>query len=438
MSTETEIAEVKEEGNASPECTPKDNEYKIFDYFKKNTGLLVTCVTALVAVMSFILHFAVGRMNYAYLDYWDIGSIHANANNQNELYTITWAMLYMFVLLLIHSLLSGTSDAFRYYNKLLSTMNQTIKAAKKVTKRTKLELRDLSRLYEQLTKKQRKSTAAQKAEKEIITAKQNIEEYGNTIQTLKVYRRRIRSWVGIHIAISVAVSYIVGFVFLVLGNSTISAESGIRLSWKILGIIVLDLLIYFLPAYFATRCTNKQFSNGDILKKAKELVTDDIPGFPFENLLRYGAKYVLSDKKLKLAAVQVIVVTVVLLFAISMAATTTAKQQSSFPIYSEDSASYAIVYFSGSTVFMEEADVQDHTIVIDTTKQRIVTTDDLSYDVKVFENVEIIRNEEPVTAEKRKLTMEDVEKAVGSFFNWIKNKIGEAMVENEGSIPGTE
>ena len=88
---------------------------------------------------------------------------------------------------------------------------------------------------------------------------------------------------------------------------------------------------------------------------------------------------------------------------------------------------------------LEEAKVQDDTIVIDTTKQRIVTKDDLSYDVKVFENVEIIRNEEePDAEEKRELTAKGVVEAVGSFFNGIKTKIGEAMVENEGSISGTE
>jgi len=64
MSTETEIVEVKEEKIASPDNAPAENQYKIFDYFKEHTGLLVTCMSALVAIMSFILHFAVGRMNY--------------------------------------------------------------------------------------------------------------------------------------------------------------------------------------------------------------------------------------------------------------------------------------------------------------------------------------------------------------------------------------
>ena len=144
MSAETEIIEVKEENAVSPDNTPAENQYKIFDYFKEHTGLFVTCVSALVAVMSFILHFAVGRMNYAYLAYWDIGSLHANVSNQNELYTVVCSLLYLLSLMLIHSLLSGTSDTFRYYNKLLSTMRLSIKESRKRKAKFRSKVQELS------------------------------------------------------------------------------------------------------------------------------------------------------------------------------------------------------------------------------------------------------------------------------------------------------
>ena len=88
MSTETQSVEAKEENATSPNNTPAENQYKIFDYFKDNTGMLIACVSALVAIGSWLLRFAVGRMNYAYLAYWDISSLHANIYNQSELYLI--------------------------------------------------------------------------------------------------------------------------------------------------------------------------------------------------------------------------------------------------------------------------------------------------------------------------------------------------------------
>jgi hypothetical protein len=69
MSIETEIMSVQEEENVPSDSSPKENPYKIFDYFKDHTGLLVTSISALVAIMSFILRFAVGRMNYALMTY---------------------------------------------------------------------------------------------------------------------------------------------------------------------------------------------------------------------------------------------------------------------------------------------------------------------------------------------------------------------------------
>ena len=170
-----------------------------------------------------------------------------------------------------------------------------------------------------------------------------------------------------------------------------------------------------------------------------EMADSKIPKFPIENISNWRLKSMMSDRVIKSSLFLVVYATVLLIFIMSWSGTLNAEQKHRFSLYSDDSGSYAIVYISGSTVFMEEARVQDGSIVIDTTKQRIVTKDDLSYDVKVFENVEIIRNEEePDTDEKHALTVSDVVKAVGSVFNGIKTKIGEVMVGNEGSIPGTE
>lgn len=147
MDTNTEIEAVRPKAETSPKNTKEENQYKILNYFKEHTGLLVTCVSASVAIMSFLLNFAVGRLSYAYLEYWNIASIHAIINNQNELYLVICSLLYMLILTLIHGLLSGTSEAFRHYNKLLSIMNQAIKSLKKSNKHKKhgrLYQKDLS------------------------------------------------------------------------------------------------------------------------------------------------------------------------------------------------------------------------------------------------------------------------------------------------------
>lgn len=427
MAENTELVEVQEKTDTHPERISEENKYKIFDYFKEHTALLVTCISALVAIMSFILNYAVGRMNYAYLEYWDIASLHANTGNQNELYTVLYALVYMLALMLIHGLLSGTSDAFRYYNKLLSTMNRVIKTSKKVNRRLKRKLRSLSKQYEKLTPKQKKASSAKIAKKTIDEYMELSEEGDNAMKQVKEMRVRIRAQVGINIVLAVAFSYLVGSIILALSKTTVTVADSLRSSWTIVVIIVADLLLYLVPAYFSTRCSRKQYQNEDAVAKLKELVDSDIPDFPMEDFIRNGIKTMLSDKKLKFAAGQLVAVTAFLLFLMSMAGTTSAEKIRSFPIYSDETATYAIVYTSDSTMFMEQAVIQDGTIVIDTTKQRIMTTDDISYDKVVFDDVHVIRIDDAEKVEQSPSLTQKALQAMGSFLKTIWIRIGEMI-----------
>lgn len=439
MSIETEIMSVQEEETVPSDSRSKENPYKIFDYFKEHTGLLVTCVSALVAIMSFILHFAVGRMNYAYLAYWDIASLHANISNQNELYLALGALLYICALLIIQSLISQTADAFKYYNCLLLGINRVMKKSRKTHRRLTKKIRQVSRDWKIMPNEERESEWGRKIKEHIDKDCELAKKGAQSLKNLKKSRNRMLIGVTIHIISALVLSYLLGSLFLILLNVSTSIRESFRLSLIVVVHIITNLLLYFVPAYFASYRQTKQYKDEELYNKVAELTNSDAPAFPFENLIKEGVRSLFSDKKLKLAIVQIAFIVVFLIFVLSFAGILSAEQKRCFPIYSDNSASYAIVYFSGTTVFMEEAVVQDGTITIDTTKQRIVTNDDLSYSLKVFENVIIIRNEEESAAnEKHTLNVKDMFRAVGSFVERIKTKIEEAIVENEGSIPGTE
>lgn len=131
----------------------------------------------------------------------------------------------------------------------------------------------------------------------------------------------------------------------------------------------------------------------------------------------------LSDKMLKSAGWLIIAITVVMLFTMSMTGTMSAKQQRRFPIYTDGSTSYAIVYISDSAVFIEEAIEKDGTLIIDTTKQRIVTSEDISYDMVVFDDVSVIKNDDTLEFDRSEFSVKDVVDAVESFFETLKTKI---------------
>ncbi len=431
MSIETEIMGVPENENVPSDSSPKANPYKIFDYFKEHTGLLVTCVSALVAVMSFILRFAVGRMNYAYLAYWDIASLHANISNQNELYLALGTLLYICALLIIQSLISRTADAFKYYHCLLLGIKRVMKESKNTHRRMKKEIRSIFREWKKLPDKEKKSKQGQKIKERIDKNYEFVKNGAQSLKNVKKSRNRVRARVTIHIIFALVLSYLLGSLFLVFLNVSTPIRESFRLSRVVVIHIITNLLLYFVPAYFASHRQTKQLKDEELYDKVAEVTNSDAPKFPFENLMTVGVKPLFSDKKMKLAIVPIAFVMAFLVFILSFTGTLTAERKRCFPIYSDNSTSYAIVYFSGSTVFMEEAVVQDGTITIDTTKQRIVTKDDLSYSNKVFEDVVIIRNEEELAAsENNTLKIKDIFRAAGAFFESIKTIIEEAIVKN--------
>ena len=112
MDITKEIAEIQKDDKQLPGMPLSDDQYRFFNYFKEHTGFFVACISAVVALMSFVIRFAIGRMNYAYLEYWNISTLYANADNPNEYYLIMCAFLYSFVLMLIHAFLSKTSSTY--------------------------------------------------------------------------------------------------------------------------------------------------------------------------------------------------------------------------------------------------------------------------------------------------------------------------------------
>lgn len=435
----TEIIEEKEETVAAPDKEPEENQYIIFDYFKEHTGLLVTCVSALVAIMSCILHFAVARINYAFLAYWDISTLHANISNQGEFYIVVGALLFILSITLIHGLLSTTAEIFQFYSEYLLMINRCIKMSKKRAQVVKKDLNSISKDLKRFSPEKKKLDKWKEIKKSVDQQYEELEKSLKSIKNTKRVRFLVIIKVTIQIIFAVILSYLMGNLFLFLVNITSTFGESIRLSRLVGFIIIFDLFGYFLPAFVVSIRASKKYNDDDVFDKALALINAERPKFLFENIKHWKIKSIFTDKSLKSASLLITFSMLCVLLISSSIGNITATQQRRFPIYSDGTASYAIVYFNNSTVILEEASIQDETIVIDTTKQRILTTDDLSYNARVFTTVELIKNgEEPEAIQKDKVTIKDIAQAVSSFLERIQTRIGEMVVENEGSIPGTE
>ena len=147
---------------------------------------------------------------------------------------------------------------------------------------------------------------------------------------------------------------------------------------------------------------------------------------------------ILTDEKIKLSVVLSVIITVMLLFVLTIGGTVGASLQRCFSIYTEGTKTYAVVYTSGSTRYMEEATISGGSIEIDTTKQRVITSDDITYDIEVFEEVSVIRIESEAKLDAHPISMQKFFETIGSVFESLMDKIEEMVAKDEGSIPGTE
>ena len=419
MDITEEITETQNVVELDTEDSFSEEQFKIINYFQEHTGFFVACVSAFVAMMSFVVRLAIGRMNYAYLEYWDIPTLYANIDNQNELHLIVCTLLYILALMLIHALLSKTSSAYRKYNKLLTTAKQQIKHAKKMRRKLRRKVKICSKIINKLKPEEKESEATQKAQRDIKKAKEDNAVIQKDIQEEQRLCRITRKWIILNIGTSIILSFLVGLMFALLMKTTIAIKDFVDASKLIACVILFDLLLYFLPAYLATRCTKKQYEDIDITRFVEEMNPKAMPTFPIDSIVEKGYISIFSDKRVKQAIAQIVSVTILILFLVPALGTSSAKLKEDFPIYSDESGTYAIIYFSDSTVFMEEATVHDRTILIDTSKQRIITTDDLVYNSVSFDNVVINRIEDVDELDQNSFSIKDIINTVERFISLL-------------------
>lgn len=389
MSSMTELTNVESDLPEELKSCPKQADESIYHYFREHTAFLVTCVSAMVAITSFVLNYAISRYNLAYLQYWGIDPIYAVSGN-NQLYVVLCSFMYCLALMAIHALLSGTSDSFRHYNKLLSTLNYQHRHSKKVARQLRKTEHELNKTLKRLSPKERHSSRIEEIQSKIQDTKSELQDIIDIQQSASNARKNYRTWLYVNVGVSIGISYMIGMIFVLLTRTTITTKEIIYASILVSGIILFDLVIYFFPAYCATKCTKKRYEKMDILKFVDDMLDTEKHKFPIEAMLKHGLRNMLSNKKLKLVLGQFLTATIILIFLMTYGGTNAAKGKTSFPIYSDDLGVYAVVYNNGQAFIMESATIKNSTITIDTTSQRILHSDDIIYEVTDFDLVEII------------------------------------------------
>lgn len=372
MATEEMAVVVQSNDATQSDKTHDESQYSIYNYLKEHTAFLVACVSAFVAVISFALNFAADQYTGAYLQYWMVDTVYAKENKTELIYVILFTLFYSVAIIIAHKVMSGTANTFGFYNRILSALNWYYRDAKKEFRAIRRETKKLMRKHSSnhTDNLQNKRTEMDVSLKEISSMKRTCE-----------------LWLFFNVVGSALIIF--GLVYIVAGLMT-SSRGDYRI-WGpaiLSGIVVaFDLFLYFIPAFRSSRVKKRDHKEISLAQLKEEMQHADKHRFPIASILHTGAKELLSNKRFKQFALISVAMVVMLFGLYSSAGKTDAEKAKEFPIYTDETGTYAVVYNNGDTLVLKAANIENAQIEINVRQQKIVSASDISYEIRTFETV---------------------------------------------------
>lgn len=197
---------------------------------------------------------------------------------------------------------------------------------------------------------------------------------------------------------SLLIAYGLLLLFVGLTGITEELKSIIDYPELALGIVVLIpiVLVYWIIRFIfrsERREIRKAFKKDyeSAYKMIEELAEQEKDQYPVVQMIKSKAGELFSNRTI---ALLVLLLVVTLFFAFSEFSAVdedTTSQKTAFSIVNIDEQDYVITYVSGTTYFLNQAEVnyEENAIAISTTNQRVIVSEDMRYEVVRFESVKI-------------------------------------------------
>lgn len=370
--------------------TDEYNEHTLFEYFKEHTAFFVTCVSAMVAITSFVVRYAADRYVGFYLSYWNIHTGFSGNSSVGQINTIIIVIVNCAVYLILHALFSSSAEEYKHYNRLLSMLNWLTKEQDRKQK----ELRKQGKLLRKmLSKSNERSDEISMIYEKINTTSSNIENnkriLAETLDAKSAYQKWLNSNVIKPLILSLFI-VLLNTIFLFPVVKVGSYYDGIALIVFQLVITVLSFAVYYVPAYCSSKITKKKFQELDVEKFVEEMLDVDKHQFPLEKFFQKGLKSILTDSIIARAMAEGILLLMIVPVMLSWLGTEAATIKKEFQVVSDSSGTYAVIYNTGTEFIMEKAIIEEDSISIDTRIQRIISINDVIYEVLEFDSVQKI------------------------------------------------
>lgn len=384
MSATTVISTEKEESAIKTDNGSR--KHSVYNYMKGHASFLVACVSAFVAVISFALNYAASRYTGAYLQFWMVDTVYAKENNTELIYTVLFSLLYTLVIVITNKIMAGTADAFGFYNKILTTLKWYYKDQKKEVRKIKRKMKKIARKNKSIARKLNKPKddpmyeAADKLNEERI-------ELTSALENLSSMKRDCR----LHLVLDIA-----GCILCVLGLVSISVSlmNVCELGKQASGVVILAtivvifyLLIYIVPVYCSTRVKKGEYASITLSQLREEIKCAHKHRFPIAAIAHTDAKELLSNRRIRQLGLITVLLVIMNIGMFSITGKTDAEKAREFPVYVDETGTYAVVYNNGESLVLKSAEISGNQIEIDVRNQKVISATDVSYQIRTFETV---------------------------------------------------
>lgn len=157
---------------------------------------------------------------------------------------------------------------------------------------------------------------------------------------------------------------------------------------SLIDIFIISFLILFVP--FAMNAIQSSVNYIKIYKTIDvdvDTELDDIKPYPLEQFGRIPLSKLFSDTAIFTQVLAILLSIFVSFVIFSSSNYISVKTQKTFPIVSDSNSQCAIVYQNSQYAILENVDINDKSIIINTSRQKIIKINDLEYEYRSFDEV---------------------------------------------------
>lgn len=361
-------------------------KYRILTFFKKEPSIGITCVSALVVIVSFIVNIAIYLWEVAYLSYWKVDASYAFVSSPNQFYRVCGTVLHSIIITIVLSIVNGAYEAYLPAKKLIIARRSRLRSANKKIRETEKRLRQIKRNHKKQTPEMR--TELRSLEKENCANKIDLNEI-----------RKFQNDINREMVKDLIVHLILAWVLLWIGASLFFVLSGNSKNAIGLGLVyalILVVLFYCIAAFSHRKSLNRrQLRNADSdrVDEYMQEWADSEKKYPIE----WDWRHYFNDKNIISTLLASTVYIAMMLCFFSRFGYLEAKNEDTFAVSYHDNMAYISIYTTDEVVVLERCtiiSVGDELVVeIDTQKQRIIPMNDIEYEIINFNEVRIKTSE---------------------------------------------